>query len=307
MSNSERYAGFNFTSSKLQAVEVTIADNQVELINVDEVYLNEEINFEKDKISKIGALLQSAFLELQINSKLNPKYISFCLPFELFSIAHLPFDNRLSGQELIEDFRLQFSVLFPFLENEFTIKYFEVEPGLFSKSNSAIIFGIERKYLELIDDFANNNNLKLLFVDNPHTAANISILSSNSILCKGYYLNIYIHKKVISYSLSYNQKVLLMKSFYFNRIGDIPEILNKELNESIFSKINSDSLIASFIAGEEVSSNLVSLLRKSLNIDFILFNPFDKIKLNSKLLENKLYLKKYNSFASALGISLRLN
>lgn len=307
MQISDRYAGFNLTSSKLQIVEISVADNQIELLNIDEVYLNEELNFEKEKISKIGALLQSAYEELQMKSPLNPKYISFSLPFELFAIAHLPFDNRLSHQELIEDFRLQFSILFPFVENELTIKYYELDSSKLNNTNSAIIFGIENKYLELIANFAKNNELKLLFVDNPLSATNLSVLNSNSILCKGYFLNIYIQKKIIAYSLSFNKKVLRMKAFNYNRIGDIPELLNREFGEEIFSKINSDLLNASFISGDEISTNIVSLLRKSLNIDFILFNPFDKLKLRPELLENKLYLKKYNSFAPALGIALRLN
>jgi len=306
MSKSENFAGFNLTSSKLQVVEIAVVDNQVELVNVDEAFLNEEINFENDKISKIGALLQSAYEELQLNSNLNPKFVSFCLPIELFSIVQLPLDERLSYQEAIEDFRFQFSILFPYKSN-LTIKYYSVEPNALNKDLSAVVFGVENSFLELIDNFAKNNGLKLIFVDNAHTASNLSLINSNSALCKGYYISIYIQKKIISYNLSFNQKILRMKSFTYNRIGDLPELLNSEFEQEIFSKINSESLSASFISGDEISPNLVSLLRKSLNIDFILFNPFDKLKTRSELFENKLFLKKYNSFSSALGIALRLN
>lgn len=306
MSISESLAGFNLTSAKLQVAEVAVSDNQVELINVDEVFLNEEINFENDKISKVGALIQSAYEELQLNTKLNPKFVSFSLPLELFSIAQLPLDERISCQEAIEDFRLQYSVLFPFTDN-LNIKYYEVEPNALSKNHSAIVFGIEKKFIEMIDSFAKSNGLKLLFIDNAHTASNLALNSSNSILCKGYYLSIFIQKKNISYIFSLNQKILRMKSFFYNRIGDLPELLNLEFNQEIFSKINVDSLSASFISGDEISPNLVSLLRKSLNIDFIQFNPFDKLKTHPQLFENKFFLKKYNSFSSALGIALRLN
>ncbi len=306
MSKSENFAGFNLTSSKLQVVEIAVVDNQVELVNVDEAFLNEEINFENDKISKIGALLQSAYEELQLNSNLNPKFISFCLPIELFSIVQLPLDERLSYQEAIEDFRFQFSILFPYKSN-LTIKYYSVDPNALNKDLSAVVFGVENSFLELIDNFAKNNGLKLFFVDNAHTASNLALINSNSVLCKGYYLSIFIQKKIISYNLSFNQRILRMKSLTYNRIGDLPEILNSEFEQEIFSKINSESLSASFISGDEISPNLVSLLRKSLNIDFILFNPFDKLKTRSELFENKFFLKKYNSFSSALGMALRLN
>lgn len=303
----QRYAGFNLTSSKLQVTEVEVKNNQIELVNVDEVYLNEEINFENDKISKIGALLQSAYQELQLNSSLNPNYISFCLPLDLFSIIQLPFDNRISYQEAIEDFRIQYSILFPFRKEEITLKFYEVEPNQLSKFNTAIVFGIETSFLNLIENFSKENQLKLLFIDNPITSSNLALNSSNSVLCKGYYLNIFLQKKFVAYSLNFNQKVIRIKTFNYNRIGDLPEILNQELNDEIFSKINSDSINASFISGDEISSNLVSLLRKSLNLDFILFNPFDKLQIRKELYDNKLFLKKYNSFAPSLGIALRLN
>jgi hypothetical protein len=303
----QRYAGFNLTSSKLQVAELSVIDNQLELVNIDEVFLNEEINFGKDKVSKIGALIQSAYQELQLNSSVNPSFISFCLPLELFSIIQLPYDNRISFYEATEDFRLQYSILYPFLQSEITIKFYEAHPSPFSKNKTAIVFGIETEYIKLIENFAKENHLILLFVDNPLTASNIALLSSNQALCKGYYLNIYLQKKIVSYVLNFNQKVLRVKSFNYNRIGDIPELLNEEFNSEIFSKIDTESLSSSFISGDELSPNLVSLLRKSLNIDFILFNPFDKLKTSPRLFDNKLFLKKYNSFAPSVGIALRLN
>jgi Tfp pilus assembly PilM family ATPase len=307
MSNSESYAGFNLTSSKLQFVEIAVSDNHIELVNIDEVYLNEDINFEKDKISKIGALIQSAYQEILLNTTANPKFSSFCLPLDLFSSAQLPLDRRLSTDEALEDYKFQFSILFPYLDDDLIIKFYEVDKNQLNKHDSAIVIGLEKKYLELIDNFAKDNELKLLFVDNPHTASNLSLFSSNSILCKGYHINIYIQKKIISYSISFNQQLLKMKVFNYNRIGDIPEILNNEFYNEIFSKIDSESISASFISGDEVSSNLVSLLRKSMNIDFMLFNPFEKLNVRKDLYENKIFLKKYNSFSPALGIALRLN
>jgi hypothetical protein len=50
----------------------------------------------------------------------------------------------------------------------------------------------------------------------------------------------------------------------------------------------------------------VPTLKKVLGLDFILFNPFDKIRPIPDLYESKLYLEKYNSFASAAGIAFRI-
>lgn len=84
MSGFENHIGFNISSSKLQIVEVNNIGEQFRLVNVDEAYFNDPINFEIDKETKISALLQGAFDELIIKKNLKSTSASFTLPFELF-------------------------------------------------------------------------------------------------------------------------------------------------------------------------------------------------------------------------------
>ena len=66
MAGFENHIGFNISSSKLQVVEVNYVGDQFKLVNVDETYFNDQIDFENDRETKISALLQGAFDELLI-------------------------------------------------------------------------------------------------------------------------------------------------------------------------------------------------------------------------------------------------
>lgn len=76
----DNHLGFNISSSKLQVVEVNYVGEQFRLVNVDEAYFNDPIDFENDKETKISALLQGAFDELIIKKNFNSNSASFTLP-----------------------------------------------------------------------------------------------------------------------------------------------------------------------------------------------------------------------------------
>src|SRR3989337_2859291 len=128
MTGYENHAGFTLSGSKLQVVEITNQDEQFFLENVDEAYFNEPLNFEKDKETQISALLQGAFNELIIRKALKSNSVSFTLPFELFYTAQLPYDNTLLHQDIIDEFRWELSVLYPFAQvKDLVIQYIEIE------------------------------------------------------------------------------------------------------------------------------------------------------------------------------------
>ena len=128
MTGFENHAGFNISSSKLQVVEVNYEGEQFKLVNVDEAYFNDPIDLEKDKDTKISALLQGAFDELLIKKSLKATSISFTLPFELFHITQVPYDNTLLYQDMIDQFRWELSVLYPYISTKnLVLQYFEIE------------------------------------------------------------------------------------------------------------------------------------------------------------------------------------
>lgn len=307
MTGFENHAGFNISSSKLQVVEINHEDEQFKLVNLDEAYFNDPISLENDKDTKISALLQGAFDELLIKKPLKATSISFTLPFELFHIMQIPYDNTLLYQDMVEQFKWEFSVLFPYISiKNLVIQYIEIEKNSFNLMPSSIVFGIQRKYLQMLGGFCSKNNLKLKFVDNLHIAAERALSVSNALVYKGLTLSIYFNNRFLSILYAFNGKPIYFKVIPLNDASEIMEHLLRETKPSPSLKVERSQIEAAFICGDEISGSVVQTLNKTLGLNFILFNPFDKIKPTPSLYDNKLYLEKYNSFSSAAGIAFRL-
>ncbi len=303
----ENHAGFNISNSKLQVVEVNLINDQFRLVNVDEVNFDEQINFDLISDDKLSALLQGAFDKLQKTKKLNCSSISFTLPFELFYTMQIPFDSSLLYQDLVEEFKWELSVLYPFVySKDLAIQFVEIEKNLFNEKQMALVLGMKRKYLEILESLCKKNNLKLKFVDNIHIAAERALSLSSTINYRGLTLSAYINKNYLSFFFNFNSKPLLFKVIPLNDASEISEYIAKETSGSSLIKIERSQIEAAFISGENVNPNFALTLKKALGINFILFNPFDKIRPIPELYESKLYLEKYNSFSAAAGIAFRI-
>ena len=308
MAGYENHAGFNITDSKLQVVEVDFVDGQFRLVRIDQVLFDESLDFQNDQDKKIGALLQGAFAKLSANKKFNATKVSFALPFELFLTAQLQYDTSLLYRDLIEEFKWELSILYPFASiPDLVFQYYEVEKNEFIDSNTALVFGINRKYLQLLETFCTKNSLQLNFVDHPHVAADRALSISSSLYSDGFVLNIYIDKANLSLIYSLNGKVISFKTIPLNDLSEITDILNKETEQSALLKIDRSILKNIFISGTAVSSSIIQTLKKTFNCNFVSFNPFDKIRPLPELYENRNYLEHYNSFSAASGIAFRLS
>ena len=307
MTGFENHIGFNISSSKLQVVEVNYASDQFKLVNVDETYFNDQIDFENDKETKISALLQGAFNELLIKKNFNSSSASFTLPFELFHTMQMPYDTTLLYQDLLDEFKWELSVIYPFISTKnLVLQYFEVDKGPFNDTSSALVFAVQRRFLQMLDAFCKKNNLKLKFVDNLHIAAERSLSVSNSIVYKGLTLSVYFNNKFLSLFYAFNGKPLYFKVIPLNDAGEITNHLVKETSKSSILNVQRAQIEAAFISGDEITGAVIQTLKKVLGLDFVLFNPFDKIRPLPELYESKLYLEKYNSFSSAAGIAFRV-
>ncbi len=307
MPSFENHAGFTISNSKLQLVETIYVEDHFVLKNVDEAYFNESLNLEKDKETKITALLQGAFNELLIKKPLQSTAVSFALPFELFYVMQIPYDTTLLHQDLIEEFKWEFSVLYPFTSTkDFVIQYIEVEKNNLIDQNSVIAIAVPRRFIQLINNFCSENNLRLRFVDNIHTASERALTMSHNSASKGITLSVYFNNKFLSVIFSQDGKPIYFKVIPLNDAAEVPTLLLTETSPQTFFKINRSLINSAFIAGEEISENIIQSLNNTLGIEFIYFNPFEKIKPDPKLYDNKYYSEKFNSFSPSAGIAYRL-
>ena len=319
MAGFENHLGFTISASKLQLVEIIYKEKQFTLDRVDEAYFNEQLNMEADKETKIDSLLQSAFNEILIRKSLKSSFASFALPFELFHIMQIPYDNTLLHQDLVEEFKWEFSILYPYVNTkDLVIQYIEVEKNNLINHNTIIVIAIQRRHLQMIQNFCKPNNLKLKFIDNIHTASERALAANYPHAARGLTMSIYISNKFLSLIYSLEGKPVYFKVLPLNDAGEIPLLLLNEttLQESFsdedgskveyYPKIDRSAIDNAFISGEEISEAMIESLSNTLGIDLIYFNPFEKIKPDSELYTNKFYLEKNNSFSPAAGIAYRL-
>jgi Tfp pilus assembly PilM family ATPase len=319
MAGFENHIGFTISGSKLQLVEVIYKDRQFILDKIDEAYFNEPVNMETDKETKIDSLLQGAFNEILIKKPLKSSFASFALPFELFHIMQVPYDNTLLHQDLVEEFKWELSVLYPYISvKDIVLQYIEVEKNNLITQNTMIAVAVQRKFLQMIYNFCRANNLKLKFIDNIHMASERALAANYPSSAKGLTMSIYITNKFLSLIYSLDGKLIYFKVIPLNDAGEIPSLLLNEITQvdsfpvgewkarERFHRIDKNSIDNAFISGEEISENMIRALSDTLGIDLIFFNPFEKIKPDSELFTNKFYLEKNNSFSPAAGIAYRL-
>ncbi len=301
------HAGLNVSGTKLQLVEVLGSPDGVRLDNLNEVFFAEPIDYKSDNETKILAQLQTAFDEFRLRKPVKSRTLSFSLPLEMFYISQLPFDNTLLHRDNMEEFKWEFSVMYPFLiPEDLILQYLEVEKNMIFTKNTALVYAIERKYLKMLEKFCEQNDLKLGYIDNAHLASERALALSDSFIKQGLRLSIYVSNKKLSIILSLDGKTISQKVYNLGNQNNIREIIEDELSPTQSKNIMKGLIQAAYITGESVPDALAKQLTGETGIDFISFNPFDKLTTTPTILESTLYSKKYNSFSSAAGIAYRI-
>ena len=157
----------------------------------------------------------------------------------------------------------------------------------------------------MIKYFCDENNLNLKFVDNSHFASERA-LSSIFNLKDSVRLSLYISSNCLSLIFSLEGKPVLFKTVTYNSATEIPEIILKETSPSETVNINRSLIDSAYISGEDISASFVSTLGANTGIEFTLFNPFENINPDPRLLENNNFSQKFNAFSPAAGIAYRL-
>lgn len=307
MTGFENHLGFTISSSKLQVVEIVQKEDEFVLENVDEAFFNESIELDIDKETKIISLLQGALDEIIVRNPFQSSTASFSLPLELFKVIQIPYDNTLLHQDLIEEFRWELSLIYPESNaGDLVIQYIEVDKNSFIGMNTAIVIALSRKYIQVIKNFCDRNNLKLKYIDNIHFASERALSAMNSVSEKNLAFSGFLSGRNISVLFSYQGKPIYFKVLPLNDASSIIKFLKAELNSNQYPNINRDLVELFYICGEELSQSFVNTLREKLDIPFIHFNPFSRIKPNPALFQNRYFSEKFSSFTSAAGIALRI-
>jgi len=307
MAGSFIHAGLNVSGTKLQVVELLGSPDGVSLDNLNEVVFAEPIDYKSDNETKILAQFQTAFDEFQLRKPFKSRKLSFSLPLEMFYIAQLPFDNTLLHRDIMEEFKWEFSVMYPFLNpEELILQYLEVEKNMIFTKNTALVYAIERKYLKILNKFCVQNDLNFGYIDNAHLASERALALSDSIIKQGLKLSVYVTEKLLSIILSLDGKTISQKVHMLGSQNDIQQIIEHELSPTKTKNIMKGLVQAAYITGESATDALAKKLSEKTGMTFVSFNPFDKLTTTPKILESLLYTQNFNSFSSAAGIAYRI-
>jgi Tfp pilus assembly PilM family ATPase len=306
MMGNENHSGITVTPGKLQLVEINTKNGKSILQNIDEVFFDERLNITEDKETKITSVLQTAFNELLIKNRISPLTASFTLPVEMFYTVQVPYDNTLLYQDLIEEIQWELSILFPFVDpKDLVVQHIEIEKNKIVNQNTILISALRRKYLQMIKHFCDRNNISLRFVDSSLYASERA-LSCTFDLKESISLSLYLSSSSLSLIFSYNGKPVLFKTSTYYSATEIPQIVRRETSPSETININRSMIDYAYISGEDISDSLVNTLNRNTGIEFTRFNPFENITPDPKLLENKYFIQKFNTFSPAAGIAYRL-
>lgn len=302
------HAGLNLSNLKLQLVEIATKANYFSLENVDEAYFNDSLDLTNDKETKIMSVLQSAYNELLLKESINSSLVSFTLPANLFYVLQIPYEPRLLYSDQVEEFRKQISIAYPFLSpSNLVIRFFTTETNNLLRSATALIVAVERRHLALINTFCKNNKLILRYIDNVHLASEKSLTAIHAYDSKDLTMSMYMANEYFSLIFSFKGKPIYYKLVPLVKFSEIVDFLREEIVENNLIESLSPNLIeAAYITGEGVSQTIADKFQDEIGIKFNLFNPFEKISPNEKLLSNSNYSSKFNSFSPSAGISYRL-
>ena len=289
--------GIGLTENKIQLVEIVNKDNTICLENVDEEYFEEPIDT-STKEAKFIHILQNAFNEIILRKPLSSSKISFGLPPHYFKIFELPIDKNLTKSNVNDYIKWELSKLFPSYNTTFSFQKIVLSTPNYEQCKKILIFAIDQNFLKQIHKFCVRNNLKLQFIDNLHMACSSLIFSKNN-------LSIFVEDNNISSLLFSKDNLLFARNDKYNSVPEISEMVNEVLDKIISDKIVK-SVDAINLFGNNVTQELCNEVSSITKINVERVNPFKKIKLSDRLIENKYVNDLAEKFSAPAAISFRI-
>lgn len=299
--------GLNLSENKLQIVELVFADNDYLINTLDEVYFDEPLHFETDRDTKLLLTIQGAFNEILIKGLISTTDVSFSLPLHCFTFYQIPYDNTLMQNDLEDQFRWEFSVLYPFKnEAEYQFQFYEMEKSIFVKEPKAIVVALKKKLIDLLYSFCDRNNLMLKTVDCDHFAFDKSVQLLERQQEKGFTGSIYFDDPLVSFELLFEQKPIFMKVFSLNNKADFVNEIKTILASEIPIDLSEYKINKCFLGGDEVTISFITHIEEQLQIPCYSVNPFIQFNTSKDFQNEKYFREKAHSFAAAAGIAFRL-
>ncbi len=299
------HAGINITETKLQIVEISYKDDSFYLENVDQAMHAESICPDLPE-EKFISILQESFDRATKRKPINATRVSFALPNNFFKIFEIPYDDSLVKIDLNEHFKWELLVLFPNCANvDFFIQHIEVDKSRVRSEKKAIVLAIKKSLVKTINNFCLQNNLELKYIDDVHLASNAFLYLDKSFANDGIALSLYIDQNYSSISA-----VDGASPFFFKILGSHSQDLFEDLTHSVKTLEDFNIHLKDFnrvlLYGQDLTEDFENRLKIFFGLPLTKTNPFEHLKVEQSVLENHFYKYKFNSFAAAAGIAIRI-
>ncbi|MFC2135073.1 hypothetical protein ACFLTH_10685 [Bacteroidota bacterium] len=306
MSLFQNHAGLCLTNKKFQLVEIDYREDEFHLENVDEEPFDELFD-SSIKEAQLIDILQNSFNRLIQRKPLSCKNVSFALHHGFFRIVELPYDDTLTNRDLLEHFNWELQLLFPTeLPEGYFIRFIEVNKSNIRKERIALIIAVNKRLLNTVHKFCIKNEMSLKIADNIHSATNVFFNIENQSVENKIFLSLMIDEKDLSIVVVDEKNPVVFSVKQIEGRGDVIPVLEKEFEKYKKFKLTADNFSDCYVYGNDLNDNLIDEINSALNISLYKVNPFDKIKKSPHIYENEYFIEKYNSFAPAAGVALRL-
>lgn len=307
MQNLPNRLGINLSENKLQLVELSFSGSEYVVSSLEEVFFDEPLNFESDKETKLILTIQSAFNEILINGGISTTEVAFSLPLNCFTFFQVPYDNTLLQNDLVDQFRWEFSILFPHkTESEYQFQFYEMEKSIFVQESKAIVLAMKKKLIDLLYTFCDRNNLILSTVDCNHFAFDKSIQLLDQNIKQGFVCSIYLDDPLVSVELLFEQKPIFMKVFPLKNKATFVDQIKMIFKEEIPIDLSQYKIDKCYFGGDEVTVAFVSQIEEQLQMPCYSVNPFVSLNTSKEFQNEKYFHEKAHAFAAAAGIAFRL-
>ncbi len=305
MTEPQSSTGINISFSGLQIIEAVKVSHLYSIENLDQTFISPPLNFDDGNETLLETQIQNAFEEIKSRNQVNITVASFTLPPELFITIQLPYDNNLQHEELIEEFRWELSLLYPFISSdELAIKYYRLENKSLSEHKFVLVVALNKKYLLFCKKFCKMNNLTPKFVDNASVSANHFINNFFSIDNGFSTINIYNSRNSMTLFINNSSKPVYVKVFPKSG-SDFIKTIAEELSIKSLEWIKTEPYLEAFITGDYTGDELIDELYSSTSINFKKLNPLELLNVKPGIIVSGLSNQQNYTFTSAAGIASR--
>jgi hypothetical protein len=223
----------------------------------------------------------------------------------MFITIQLPFDNNLQHNEVIEEFRWELSMLFPFQSaDELGVKYYQLGKQTPPGSTLALVVAVNKNNLLFCKNFCKKNNITPRFVDNASVSANYLICNNFRSENGSRSVNLFFSLSSVTLFINNFSKPFFVKVFSRSNENYLKAISAVLSDEMVFKRTANHDLKA-YVTGEDISEEIISKLNSATGLNFERFNPFDLFKIKNGIINSEFRIDNQTQFTPAVGIASR--